>query len=149
MRPGTVGLSCVVRFVRRWSVYPTRHKPSSLSPCDFWFPSSYFHVQVMPLLCSSLLLVGYFWVYLPLLGFGGHTSFRKGDYVWFEDVQDAEKVTRGRDCYNFGGHRLRVELANGGRGSLIMVYVDDGGACGGGSEVGEGALGLERREEKE
>nr|XP_010938392.1 serine/arginine-rich-splicing factor SR34 [Elaeis guineensis] len=37
-------------------------------------------------------------------------------FVEFEDPRDAEDAIRGRDGYNFDGHRLRVELAHGGRG---------------------------------
>ncbi|XP_057961706.1 serine/arginine-rich splicing factor SR30-like isoform X2 [Malania oleifera] len=37
-------------------------------------------------------------------------------FVEFEDVRDAEDAIRGRDGYNFDGHRLRVEFAHGGRG---------------------------------
>ncbi|XP_058225808.1 serine/arginine-rich splicing factor SR30-like isoform X3 [Rhododendron vialii] len=35
----------------------------------------------------------------------------------FEDYRDAEDAIRGRDGYDFDGHRLRVEYAHGGRGS--------------------------------
>ncbi|XP_019428258.1 PREDICTED: serine/arginine-rich-splicing factor SR34-like isoform X3 [Lupinus angustifolius] len=38
-------------------------------------------------------------------------------FVEFEDSQDAEDAIRGRDGYDFDGHRLRVELAHGGRGN--------------------------------
>ncbi|XP_073147820.1 serine/arginine-rich splicing factor SR30-like isoform X2 [Henckelia pumila] len=38
-------------------------------------------------------------------------------FVEFEDVRDAEDAIRGRDGYDFDGHRLRVELAHGGRGN--------------------------------
>ncbi|XP_019453087.1 PREDICTED: serine/arginine-rich-splicing factor SR34-like isoform X2 [Lupinus angustifolius] len=38
-------------------------------------------------------------------------------FVEFEDPQDAEDAIRGRDGYDFDGHRLRVELAHGGRGN--------------------------------
>ncbi|GFY90549.1 similar to SERINE-ARGININE PROTEIN 30 [Actinidia rufa] len=38
-------------------------------------------------------------------------------FVEFEDYRDAEDAIRGRDGYDFDGHRLRVELAHGGRGS--------------------------------
>ncbi|RHN48954.1 putative nucleotide-binding alpha-beta plait domain-containing protein [Medicago truncatula] len=38
-------------------------------------------------------------------------------FVEFEDVQDAEDAIRGRDGYDFDGHRLRVEAAHGGRGN--------------------------------
>ncbi|XP_068337320.1 serine/arginine-rich-splicing factor SR34-like isoform X1 [Pyrus communis] len=37
-------------------------------------------------------------------------------FVEFEDSRDAEDALRGRDGYDFDGHRLRVELAHGGRG---------------------------------
>ncbi|CAA6663428.1 unnamed protein product [Spirodela intermedia] len=37
-------------------------------------------------------------------------------FVEFEDARDAEVAIRGRDGYNFDGHRLRVEFAHGGRG---------------------------------
>ncbi|KAL4352822.1 hypothetical protein GQ457_06G029970 [Hibiscus cannabinus] len=37
-------------------------------------------------------------------------------FVEFEEARDAEDAIRGRDGYDFGGHRLRVELAHGGRG---------------------------------
>ncbi|CAL1407486.1 unnamed protein product [Linum trigynum] len=33
----------------------------------------------------------------------------------FEDPHDAEDAIHGRDGYDFHGHRLRVELAHGGR----------------------------------
>ncbi|KAJ6794292.1 serine/arginine-rich splicing factor SR30-like [Iris pallida] len=36
-------------------------------------------------------------------------------FVEFEDPYDAEDAIEGRDGYNFDGHRLRVELAHGGR----------------------------------
>ncbi|KAI8548115.1 hypothetical protein RHMOL_Rhmol07G0247400 [Rhododendron molle] len=38
-------------------------------------------------------------------------------FVEFEDYRDAEDAIRGRDGYDFDGHRLRVEYAHGGRGS--------------------------------
>ncbi|KAI3783865.1 hypothetical protein L1987_42954 [Smallanthus sonchifolius] len=37
-------------------------------------------------------------------------------FVEFANARDAEDAIRGRDGYNFDGCRLRVELANGGRG---------------------------------
>ncbi|KAL5701279.1 Serine/arginine-rich-splicing factor sr34 [Ranunculus cassubicifolius] len=37
-------------------------------------------------------------------------------FVEFEDSRDAEDAIDGRDGYVFAGHRLRVELAHGGRG---------------------------------
>ncbi|XP_009771597.1 serine/arginine-rich-splicing factor SR34 isoform X6 [Nicotiana sylvestris] len=38
-------------------------------------------------------------------------------FVEFEDSRDADDAIRGRDGYDFDGHRLRVELAHGGKGS--------------------------------
>ncbi|KAG6435150.1 hypothetical protein SASPL_100018 [Salvia splendens] len=38
-------------------------------------------------------------------------------FVEFEESRDAEDAIRGRDGYDFDGHRLRVELAHGGRGN--------------------------------
>ncbi|KAG5541595.1 hypothetical protein RHGRI_021432 [Rhododendron griersonianum] len=38
-------------------------------------------------------------------------------FVEFEDYRDAEDAIRGRDGYDFDGHRLCVEYAHGGRGS--------------------------------
>ncbi|CAA0805782.1 Serine/arginine-rich-splicing factor SR34 [Striga hermonthica] len=38
-------------------------------------------------------------------------------FVEFEDERDAEDAIRGRDGYEFDGHRLRVELSHGGRGN--------------------------------
>nr|GFA01315.1 nucleotide-binding, alpha-beta plait [Tanacetum cinerariifolium] len=35
----------------------------------------------------------------------------------FDEARDAEDAIRGRDGYDFDGHRLRVELAHGGRGN--------------------------------
>ncbi|KAJ0110713.1 hypothetical protein Patl1_01004 [Pistacia atlantica] len=37
-------------------------------------------------------------------------------FIEFEEARDAEDAIRGRDGYDFDGHRLRVELAHGGRG---------------------------------
>ncbi|KAL6620099.1 hypothetical protein ACP70R_035238 [Stipagrostis hirtigluma subsp. patula] len=37
-------------------------------------------------------------------------------FVEFDDPRDAEDAIYGRDGYNFDGHKLRVELAHGGRG---------------------------------
>ncbi|KAA8543098.1 hypothetical protein F0562_021407 [Nyssa sinensis] len=37
-------------------------------------------------------------------------------FVEFEEARDAEDAIRGRDGYDWDGHRLRVELAHGGRG---------------------------------
>ncbi|KAG8085351.1 hypothetical protein GUJ93_ZPchr0010g8302 [Zizania palustris] len=38
-------------------------------------------------------------------------------FVEFEDPRDAKDAIYGRDGYDFDGHRLRVELAHGGRGT--------------------------------
>ncbi|KAL3827826.1 hypothetical protein ACJIZ3_016628 [Penstemon smallii] len=38
-------------------------------------------------------------------------------FIEFEEARDAEDAIRGRDGYDFDGHRLRVELAHGGRGN--------------------------------
>ncbi|XP_051145591.1 serine/arginine-rich splicing factor SR30-like isoform X2 [Andrographis paniculata] len=43
-------------------------------------------------------------------------------FVEFEDSRDADDAIRGRDGYKFDGHRLRVELAHGGRGSASYDY---------------------------
>ncbi|KAH9322108.1 hypothetical protein KI387_016747, partial [Taxus chinensis] len=37
-------------------------------------------------------------------------------FIEFEDARDAEDAIHGRDGYSFDGHRLRVELAHGGKG---------------------------------
>ncbi|PIA61380.1 hypothetical protein AQUCO_00300728v1 [Aquilegia coerulea] len=42
-------------------------------------------------------------------------------FVEFEDSRDAEDAIRGRDGYSFDGHRLRVELAHGGRGQSASI----------------------------
>ncbi|XP_043722784.1 serine/arginine-rich splicing factor SR34B-like isoform X2 [Telopea speciosissima] len=42
-------------------------------------------------------------------------------FIEFEEARDAEDAIRGRDGYNFDGHRLRVELAHGGRGHSSSV----------------------------
>ncbi|KAL5983742.1 hypothetical protein ACLOJK_017833 [Asimina triloba] len=57
-------------------------------------------------------------------------------FVEFEDSRDAEDAIRGRDGYNFDGHRLRVELAHGGRGQSsshdrYSSYSGSGGGRGG------------------
>ncbi|XP_023644629.1 serine/arginine-rich-splicing factor SR34 isoform X2 [Capsella rubella] len=56
-------------------------------------------------------------------------------FVEFDDARDAEDAIHGRDGYDFDGHRLRVELAHGGRRSS-----DDsrGGFNGGGRGGGRG-----------
>ncbi|KAJ0805149.1 putative RNA recognition motif domain, nucleotide-binding alpha-beta plait domain superfamily [Helianthus annuus] len=38
-------------------------------------------------------------------------------FVEFEEARDADDAIRGSDGYDFDGHKLRVELAHGGRGS--------------------------------
>ncbi|KAI5658720.1 hypothetical protein M9H77_27513 [Catharanthus roseus] len=45
-------------------------------------------------------------------------------FVEFEDPRDAEDAIRGRDGYDFDGHRLRVELAHGGRVSSSSSSYD-------------------------
>ncbi|KAL2468610.1 serine/arginine-rich splicing factor SR30-like [Forsythia ovata] len=54
-------------------------------------------------------------------------------FVEFEDSRDADDAIRGRDGYDFDGHRLRVELAHGGRGSSYDRYssYSSGGSRGG------------------
>uniref|UniRef100_A0A5B6YWZ7 Putative Nucleotide-binding, alpha-beta plait n=1 Tax=Davidia involucrata TaxID=16924 RepID=A0A5B6YWZ7_DAVIN len=42
-------------------------------------------------------------------------------FVEFEEARDAEDAIRGRDGYDFDGHRLRVELAHGGRGHSSSI----------------------------
>ncbi|KAG6383846.1 hypothetical protein SASPL_156383 [Salvia splendens] len=42
-------------------------------------------------------------------------------FVEFEESRDAEDAIRGRDGYDFDGHRLRVELAHGGRGNSSLT----------------------------
>ncbi|XP_038974753.1 serine/arginine-rich splicing factor SR30-like isoform X1 [Phoenix dactylifera] len=42
-------------------------------------------------------------------------------FIEFEDARDAEHAIRGRDGYNFDGHRLRVEFPHGGRGYSSSV----------------------------
>ncbi|XP_043715785.1 serine/arginine-rich splicing factor SR34A-like isoform X2 [Telopea speciosissima] len=63
-------------------------------------------------------------------------------FVEFENARDAEDAIRGRDGYNFDGHRLRVELAHGGRGQLSSID-RRGGNGGGGGRLG----GVSRRSE--
>ncbi|XP_043710702.1 serine/arginine-rich splicing factor SR34B-like isoform X2 [Telopea speciosissima] len=42
-------------------------------------------------------------------------------FIEFEEARDADDAIRGRDGYNFDGHRLRVELAHGGRGHSSSI----------------------------
>ncbi|OVA02646.1 RNA recognition motif domain [Macleaya cordata] len=63
-------------------------------------------------------------------------------FVEFEDARDAEDAIRGRDGYSFDGHRLRVELAHGGRGQVSSMdrrssYNGGGGGRGGVSRHSE------------
>ncbi|XP_022727525.1 serine/arginine-rich-splicing factor SR34-like isoform X2 [Durio zibethinus] len=52
-------------------------------------------------------------------------------FVEFEEARDAEDAIHGRDGYDFGGHRLRVELAHGGRGqSSLDRHSSHGGGRG-------------------
>ncbi|XP_021904029.1 serine/arginine-rich-splicing factor SR34-like [Carica papaya] len=52
-------------------------------------------------------------------------------FVEFAEARDAEDAIRGRDGYDFDGHRLRVELAHGGRGrSSIDRHSSYGGGRG-------------------
>ncbi|KAF8401465.1 hypothetical protein HHK36_012404 [Tetracentron sinense] len=59
-------------------------------------------------------------------------------FVEFEEARDAEDAIRGRDGYSFDGHRLRVELAHGGRGqsSSIDRHSSYNGGGGGGGRGG-------------
>eukprot|EP00249_Psilotum_nudum_P013389 c24304_g2_i1 orf=280-1215(+) len=54
-------------------------------------------------------------------------------FIEFEDSRDAEDAIRGRDGYNFDGHRLRVELAHGGRGRPASLDRYSSYSSGGGS----------------
>ncbi|XP_019419543.1 PREDICTED: serine/arginine-rich splicing factor SR34B-like isoform X1 [Lupinus angustifolius] len=62
-------------------------------------------------------------------------------FVEFEDAQDAEEAIRGRDGYDFDGHRLRVEIAHGGRGNTSSRDRHSGYSNG----RGGGGRGLSRR----
>ncbi|XP_026456763.1 serine/arginine-rich-splicing factor SR34-like [Papaver somniferum] len=53
-------------------------------------------------------------------------------FVEFEDARDAEDAIRGRDGYSFDGHRLRVELAHGGRGQSSSIDRHSSYSSGGG-----------------
>ncbi|KAJ0734967.1 putative RNA recognition motif domain, nucleotide-binding alpha-beta plait domain superfamily [Helianthus annuus] len=68
-------------------------------------------------------------------------------FVEFEEARDAEDAIRGRDGYDFDGHRLRVELAHGGRGNSSSTdrHGSYGGGGGGGGGGGRGAYGVSKR----
>lgn len=51
-------------------------------------------------------------------------------FVEFEEARDAEDAIRGRDGYDFDGHRLRVELAHGGRGNSSSDRYNSGNNSG-------------------
>ncbi|CAN8295859.1 unnamed protein product [Cochlearia groenlandica] len=64
-------------------------------------------------------------------------------FVEFDDARDAEDAIHGRDGYDFDGHRLRVELAHGGRRSTDDARSSyngggRGGGRGGGGDRGRG-----------
>ncbi|KAJ6401058.1 hypothetical protein OIU84_016470 [Salix udensis] len=65
-------------------------------------------------------------------------------FVEFEEARDAEDAIRGRDGYDFDGHRLRVELAHGGRGQSSS---DRHSSYSGGGGGGRGRGGVSRRSE--
>ncbi|KAF5808646.1 putative RNA recognition motif domain, nucleotide-binding alpha-beta plait domain superfamily [Helianthus annuus] len=54
-------------------------------------------------------------------------------FVEFEEARDADDAIGGRDGYDFDGHKLRVELAHGGRGSSSYKdrYSSHSSGCGG------------------
>ncbi|KAJ0980651.1 hypothetical protein J5N97_008906 [Dioscorea zingiberensis] len=62
-------------------------------------------------------------------------------FIEFEEARDAQDAIRGRDGYNFDGHRLRVEVAHGGRGHSSSIdrhsYRGNGGGRGGVSRRSE------------
>ncbi|KAJ6319847.1 hypothetical protein OIU78_015283, partial [Salix suchowensis] len=66
-------------------------------------------------------------------------------FVEFEEARDAEDAIRGRDGYDFDGHRLRVELAHGGRGQSSSDRHSS--YSGGGGGGGRGRGGVSRRSE--
>ncbi|CAH2039080.1 unnamed protein product [Thlaspi arvense] len=72
-------------------------------------------------------------------------------FVEFDDARDAEDAIHGRDGYDFDGHRLRVELAHGGRRSTDDArgsYNGGGrGGAGGGRDGGSRGRGPSRRSE--
>nr|KAJ0191574.1 hypothetical protein LSAT_V11C800411230 [Lactuca sativa] len=68
-------------------------------------------------------------------------------FVEFEEARDAEDAIRGRDGYDFDGHRLRVELAHGGRGNSSSTdrHGGYGSGRGGGGGGGGRSGGVSRR----
>ncbi|CAN8308656.1 unnamed protein product [Cochlearia groenlandica] len=62
-------------------------------------------------------------------------------FVEFDDSRDAEDAIHGRDGYDFDGHRLRVELAHGGRRSSNDARSSYGGGSRGGRDGGDGGRG--------
>ncbi|XP_038708912.1 serine/arginine-rich-splicing factor SR34-like [Tripterygium wilfordii] len=61
-------------------------------------------------------------------------------FVEFEEARDAEDAIRGRDGYDFDGHRLRVELAHGGRGHSSSDRHGSHGSHGSSSRNGRGGV---------
>uniref|UniRef100_A0A1J3JYS8 Serine/arginine-rich-splicing factor SR34 n=1 Tax=Noccaea caerulescens TaxID=107243 RepID=A0A1J3JYS8_NOCCA len=59
-------------------------------------------------------------------------------FVEFDDARDAEDAIHGRDGYDFDGHRLRVELAHGGRRSSNDARSSYSGGSRGGRDSGDG-----------
>eukprot|EP01018_Ginkgo_biloba_P035732 Gb_24206 [translate_table: standard] len=63
-------------------------------------------------------------------------------FIEFEDERDAKDAIHGRDGYDFDGHRLRVELAHGGRRMSLSTdrqrSYNSGGRGGGGGGRGGG-----------
>ncbi|KAH7692503.1 splicing factor arginine/serine-rich 1/9 protein [Dioscorea alata] len=57
-------------------------------------------------------------------------------FVEFESSRDAESAIRGRDGYIFDGHRLRVELAHGGRRPSSAAGRANAHGSGGSSKFG-------------
>ncbi|XP_057483864.1 serine/arginine-rich-splicing factor SR34-like isoform X1 [Actinidia eriantha] len=61
-------------------------------------------------------------------------------FVEYEEARDAEDAIRGRDGYDFDGHRLRVELAHGGRGHSSSIDRHSSYSKGGGGGGGRGGV---------
>ncbi|KAF8394586.1 hypothetical protein HHK36_020800 [Tetracentron sinense] len=61
-------------------------------------------------------------------------------FVEFEEARDADGAIRGRDGYSFDGHRLRVELAHGGRGQSSSTDRRSSYNGGGGGSGGRGGV---------